>query len=273
MKQINIFSIAWSDETFEAASESGYKILDNRKNERPDWYELWPIRKYIIENGLVKDQYYGFFSSKFQAKTKLSAAEVYDFVESGICNNAAIITFSPQPDQSAGFINVFEHANFYFPGYMEIAREFMKEAEINVELDKLVMDSRTTVFSNYFVANYEFWMEWFKISEKLFNLAENPNNSLALRLNKATNYGGGAQHKVFLQEEIASLLMTIYPEKFKCFPKNLWKMGWGQMGFEKYPFEMIICDALKIAMRDTNFSEYMAAYDLIRSRVLSGKLL
>jgi hypothetical protein len=26
--------------------EPGYRMLDNLANERPDWYEYWPIRRF-----------------------------------------------------------------------------------------------------------------------------------------------------------------------------------------------------------------------------------
>ena len=267
MPLINIFSIAWSDETFRVASESGYQVLDNRSNDRPDWYELWPIRKYFIDNGLKKNEYYGFFSTKFKNKTGLNSKEVFDFVNNAINLNADVITFSPQPDQSAAFINVFEHANFYFPGFKEMASEFLETLQIKVDLNTLIMDSRTTVFSNYFVANSDFWNHWLTINEQLFQTAENSTTSLGKELNVSTNYGNGVQKKVFLQEEVASLLLTLYSENYKCVPANLWKMGWGQMGFENFKYEMIISDALKMAMRDTSFNEYLEAYNLIREKL------
>lgn len=268
MDKVNIYSIAWSEETYEVALESGYKILDNRTNERPDWYELWPIRKYILENGLKKDNYYGFFSSKFEYKTRLSSEEVYKFVSQSINQKADVVTFSPQPDQSAAFINVFEHANFYFPGFMDMAQEFFNIFEHKVELKNLIMDSRTTVFSNYFVAKADFWYSWLIYADKLFQIAESCDTLLGEKLNYQTNYGNGVQRKVFLQEEIASLMLTIYPNIYKCIPANSWKMGWGQMGFQEFKNEMIVSDALKIALRETGCSEYIEEYNRIRNEII-----
>jgi len=253
MKKVNIYSIAWSEDTYEIALKSGFEVLDNRPNLRPDWFEFWPIRKFLIENIINNEEYYGFFSPKFEMKTGWNSEKVYEFVNQAIKKEAKVITFSPQPDQSSIFINVFEHANFYFPGFNELAKEFFEDIGYAFDIRNLVMDSRTIVFSNYFVAKGEFWKEWLNIANHLFSAAETDDGKFAKELNMKTNYGNGVHKKVFLQEEIASFLLLIKKDNFKCIPANLWEMGWGKVGFEKYPEEMIILDALKIAFNENKF--------------------
>jgi hypothetical protein len=267
MKNINIFSIAWSEETYETALKTKYAVLDNRSNQRPDWYEFWPIRKYLIENKINDEDFYGFFSPKFEIKTGWKSEKVYEFVSEAINKGADVITFSPQPDQSSVFVNVFEHANFYFPGFKELAKEFFDHIGYKFDVRSLVMDSRSIVFSNYFVAKGIFWKEWLKIADLLYSAAEKVDGKFTNELNMETNYGSGVHKKVFLQEEIVSFLLSIKKSEFKCVPANLWEMGWGKVGFENYPEEIIILDALKIAFNENKFPEYINLYDKIRKKI------
>src|SRR5450631_2451528 len=61
--------------------DPGFEVLDNSTNERPDWYEYWPIRKFLFNETLDENAFYGFLSPKFKLKTNLSAAEVGDFIQ------------------------------------------------------------------------------------------------------------------------------------------------------------------------------------------------
>ena len=49
----------------------GWQVLDNLNNERPDWFEYWPIRRFLLGDELDEQAFYGFFSPKFSAKTGL----------------------------------------------------------------------------------------------------------------------------------------------------------------------------------------------------------
>ena len=52
--------------------DPGFDVLDNSTNERPDWYEYWPIRKFLLNGPLDEDAFYGFLSPKFRLKTNLA---------------------------------------------------------------------------------------------------------------------------------------------------------------------------------------------------------
>jgi len=66
-----IYQICYSPETLENIPE-GFKVLDNLKNERPDWREFWAIRQFLKSNYLADDALYGFMSPKFPEKTGLN---------------------------------------------------------------------------------------------------------------------------------------------------------------------------------------------------------
>jgi predicted O-linked N-acetylglucosamine transferase (SPINDLY family) len=264
---VRIFSIAWSDDTLKTAQASGYEVMDNRANLRPDWYEYWPIRNFLLNQTLDENTYYGFFSSKFADKTQLPAPEVFKFIQQASAKGANVVLFSPQPDQGAGFLNVFEQQEVYSPGFIATSEAFLKEMGLDLALRTTVMDSRNTVFSNYFVARPAFWREWLRFGEALFKMAEAGNTPLAQALGQATHYQGGVQIKVFLMERLASLLLALYPYHFKTAAANPWTMAWSMTRFRSFPQEMVISDALKIAMREQGFPEYTAAFAAIRQQI------
>jgi hypothetical protein len=46
MQSMHIFQIL-NHYTSPAELDPGFGVLDNSSNERPDWFEYWPIRKYF----------------------------------------------------------------------------------------------------------------------------------------------------------------------------------------------------------------------------------
>src|SRR4051794_32619695 len=103
---VHLHQIAYSPQTL-AAVEPGYLVLDNLDNSRPDWYEYWPIRRFLLTQPLDDNAYYGFFSPKFGVKSNLSHAQVTEFVRAHAASTDVFL-FSPQPDMGAFFLNVFE---------------------------------------------------------------------------------------------------------------------------------------------------------------------
>jgi hypothetical protein len=158
---VHLFQIAYSEAT-RAGIEPGYGLLDNLANPRPDWFEYWPIRRFLLDTPLDELAFYGFFSPKFGSKTALSHAQVVGFVQQAACADppADVVLFSPQPDMGAFFLNVFEQGEAFDPGLIAAYEGLLAHAGRPQPLGGLVMDSRQTVFSNYFVARPAFWREW-----------------------------------------------------------------------------------------------------------------
>src|SRR5271155_1924685 len=90
--------------------DPGFDVLDNSDNERPDWYEYWPIRRFLLNQNLDEDTFYGFLSPKFKLKTNLSAADAREFIAAaGPATD--VVLFSPSIHNSAFYLNVFEHGD------------------------------------------------------------------------------------------------------------------------------------------------------------------
>jgi len=266
---IRLYQIAYDQATLKQVHGSGFLLLDNLENPRPDWYEYWPIRKFLSENTLEDDVWYGFLSPKFSAKTGLNHQQVCDFITQCSADPAvSVALFSPQPDMGAHFLNVFEQAEAFDPGFVEVAAAFVATQGISVALPAMVMDSRQIVFSNYFVAKPVFWRLWFALTETLFHAAEDPNHPLYAGLNHATTYSANAPRKVFLSERLASLLLYLHPE-IATAVANPFDFGWSVSRFREQPEQSYINDALKRAYRDTGFAQYMDAFRILRKKFVS----
>lgn len=261
---IHLFQIAYS-EASHGAVEPGYAVLDNLANPRPDWYEYWPIRRFLLEQPLDEQAFYGFFSPKFRHKTGLSHAQVQDFVAAA-APRADVVLFSPQPDMGAFFLNVFEQGETFDPGLIDTCSQWLESIGLKVPLRELVMDSRQIVFSNYFVARRAFWREWLALNETLFALCEGPDSALRQAMCQPTSYRDAAQRKVFVQERTASLLLALQPQ-WRSVAHDPFGFGWSMSKLREHPIEAFISDALKLAWREQRFPEYFQAFASVRERL------
>lgn len=260
---VRLYQIAHTEAAL-ASVEAGYHVLDNRANPRPDWYEYWPIRNFLLTETLDDTAFYGFFSPRFREKTNLAHADVLAFVRAHAAE-ADVLLFSPQPDMGAFFLNVFEQGEMFDPGLIDAHGAFLERIGRPVALEGLVMDSRHVVFSNYFVARPAFWRAWLVLNEALFAVCEGPDDALKQALCQPTTYPGAARRKVFLQERAASLLLATEP-RWRAIPHDPYGMGWSMSRFREYPTEAVISDALKMAWRDRGFPAYLRAYATVRDR-------
>ena len=240
--------------------DPGFAVLDNSGNERPDWYEYWPIRKFLRNEKLDESAFYGFLSPKFKLKTNLRAAQVRDFIQaSGPATDVAL--FSPSIHNSAFFLNVFEHGDAEHPGLMQVARAFFARINHPQPLEDLVSDSRNTVHSNYFVAKPRFWRAWLAITEQLFAIAEMPEDPLGIQLRTPTQYRGrrDVQMKIFLMERVATWILITDPSYAACVHDPFA----ARSRIYKLPVA-IICDALKIAYATQGRGQYREVFFMLR---------
>jgi predicted O-linked N-acetylglucosamine transferase (SPINDLY family) len=265
--KINLFMIAYLDEHFDALTK-GMSALDNRVNDRPDWMEYWPIRRYLYENRINNSDYYGFFSPKFSSKTGLDGDAVKAFLRDDKFQHDFYL-FSPQADMNAFFLNPFEQNELFDNGFIQLANDVARKIGYNINLINVVMDSRKIVFSNYFVAKGSFWVRWLNLCEIIYRLAEDSGSDLSQQLNFATTYRGGIQRKVFLVERMASMILLC--DDFSSKPYSTFKCAWSALPTGKKVNEAIMSDALKMAFNDTGDRSYLDAYANLRKSVFGIK--
>lgn len=265
-RAVHLLHIGYSEATA-AAIEPGFQLLDNTGNPRPDWYEIWPIHGWLHarlrSQALDPEGLYGFFSPKLRAKTGLGASELRAFAAAH--PQAELLLFSPQPDVAMPFRNVFFGGELFNPGYLKAAQAVLDAAGAGVNLDRVVMDSRCAVFSNYLLATPGFWRQWLGWVDSLMALAE----AGKLELNQPTSYGAGAQRKVFVAEGFASLLA--WGGAYRTAAISPFAVPWFSQ-FSRLRDELVGLDALKVAYRDTGRAEYLANFDRAAELVLRRAL-
>jgi hypothetical protein len=239
--------------------DPGFGVLDNSSNERPDWYEYWPMRRFLLEEPLDEETYYGFLSPKFRLKTNLTAAAVEEIIGRG-GGVPDIFLFSPSIHNSAYFWNVFEHGESEHPGLAAVAARLIERIDPRASIRDLVSDSRNTVHSNYFIAKPRFWRAWLAVNERLYEIAESTGDPLGAELRAATAYRGGrnVQMKIFVMERMATWLLT-RDDAFKAHARDPFA---ARARIYKLPVALV-CDALKIAYATQRRGQYRDVFRLV----------
>lgn len=223
--------------------DPGFLVLDNSADERRDWFEYWPIRKFLLNQPLNEESFYGFLSPRFKEKTNLSSAAVRDFVnrEGGA---ADIVLISPSLHLTAYYWNVFHYGEFCHPGLLNLATQFFRRIGQPTNLDDLVTHSSNEIYSNYMLAKPRFWRAWLNITEQLIAIAESPTDPLGTELRKPTSYRGhrDAQMKIFIMERIPTWILS----RDSGFAACVRDPFVARSRLYKLP-GAIVCDALKIA--------------------------
>ncbi|MGD0463477.1 MAG: hypothetical protein ABSB74_13415 [Tepidisphaeraceae bacterium] len=264
MSSTHLYQIFYSEQT-RRELDPDFIPLDNSSNARPDWREYWPIRNFLLNNALIEDDFYGFFSPRFKAKTRLTAAQVKAFIlEPG--PEPDVVIFSPMWDLSSLFQNVYEQAEMCHPGTGTPMAAFFRRTRPDFNFDHWVTDSRNTIFCNYFAAKPSFWRPWLKIGEELFDLAERGEGELAEQLNAVSNYGGDVRRKVFVMERIATFLLTT-ENRWKAKVNNPFRFSASPSALAKFHLEAVVSDALKVAYTVQPFPEYRDAFAFLRRKI------
>ncbi len=265
----DLYQIGYDAASLAKVEVAGFQLLDNMANARADWFEYWPIRKFLNDTVLDDNTWYGFFSPRFQEKTGLNSVGVQQIIANLEVSRPGldVVLFSPQPDMGAFFLNVFEQGEMFHPGHMAVAKDVLAALGFDAPIDTMVMDSRQIVFSNYFVAKPRFWRSWFEITEAIFKMAEDASHPQYTALNMGTSYRDGSHQKVFLVERIASLLLTLQPD-WRAASADTFSFAWSSFqSFNAKREWAYQSDALKMAFRETNHTCYMRAYETIRKSI------
>lgn len=244
--KLHLYHIAYSEETWSSIPD-GMLPLDNRKNERPDWAEYWPIRNFLLNEVLDENTFYGFLSPRFIEKSLFGIHPVINFIKS-VDETVDIVPFSPAYDARAIFLNVFEHGEFCHPGFIDLSQNVISKVIRDVDIKSIINTSHTAIFCNYIAAKPRFWRKWLSICERIFFISESKNNLYANLLNTKYIYRSSSMPaKVFLIERIASFILST-DSNFKIEKFN---QSTRTTPFDLIPYEILkTLDTLKILAID-----------------------
>ena len=240
--------------------DPGFLVLDNSSNAKPDWYEYWPIRHFLVHERLDEDAFYGFVSPKFKQKTNLSAAAARAFV-SDQSSDTHVVLLSPSIHLTAYYWNVFKFGDSVHPGLLTVADRFFRSIGQPTNLHDLVTNSSNEVYSNYMIARPRFWRAWLDVTEQLYAIAESPTDPLGEKLREATSYRGrrDVHMKIFIMERIATWILA----RDAQFNPKVRDPFVARTRIYKLP-GAIVCDALKVAyVTSGRKAEYRDLFNLV----------
>lgn len=239
--------------------DPGFLVLDNSVNEKPDWYEYWPIRNFLLSQSLDEDAFYGFVSPKFKMKTSLSAEVAIDFVSRQ--DYADVVLLTPSLHLTAYYWNVFQYGDAVHPGLLSVADEFFRRIGAQTDLEEFVTNSSNEVHSNFMIGKPRFWRAWLEVNEQIYTFVESPTDPLGMRLRAMTTYRGGRNvpMKIFLMERIATWLIA----RDSQFCARVRDPFVARARVYKLP-GALACDALKIAYVASGFRhQYRDVFTLL----------
>lgn len=203
---IAIYQIFYDEES-KSKIDVKFIGLDNTKNERPDWFEFWPIRNFLNTHSLNENTWYGFLSPNFSSKTIFSTDYLFELLND-FNDQADVGLFSHSWDQLAYYLNPFEHGEAWHPGLMDATQKFVNYCNLEVDLKNLVTYNMNSVFSNYIIAKPVFWRRWLVMANKFYEYAESDFSGL----NQLTTSYGSQEHEVsmktFIQERLSTLVLS-----------------------------------------------------------------
>jgi hypothetical protein len=240
--------------------DPGFLVLDNSSNERPDWFEYWPIRKFLLSERLDEDSFYGFLSPKFKLKTNLSGAAAHQFINLET-KATDVVLLSQSIHQATYYLNTFKYGDSLHPGLVDVATRFFERIGSPTDLNDLITSSRNEVYSNYFIAKPRFWRAWLETTEQLFAIAESPTDPLGAELRHATLYRRRREvpMKIFIMERIATWILA----RDSRFVARVRDPFAARARIYKLPVA-IMCDTLKIAyLANGRKQEYRDSFHVI----------
>ncbi|TAM54047.1 MAG: hypothetical protein EPN57_07565 [Paraburkholderia sp.] len=264
-RRVEIRQIFYSEATRQQL-DPGFIPLDNC-NQRPDWREYWPIRSFLQQHTLDENTLYGFFSPKFGQKTTLTSTAVLEFLAT-VPREVDVVGFSPFFDQGAVHLNTFEQAANNHANSWPVFEQAVAFVAPGLDPHNVVMDSRHSIFCNYFVATAAFWRRWLAVNEVLFSVAEAGTSALAQLLNAPLPYANGfVPAKVFVQERIVSLLL-LGERHWRARHFDPLRLPMSGSIASAYPADLLVLDALKTAAIETGHHNYLQLFQQVRNTML-----
>ncbi len=180
--------------------------FDNTNASEPSWSEFEPIKKILESNFFDDNEFIGIFSPRFFEKTGMSGSDVFAIVEK---TKSEVISFSPDFQSSALYLNPFIQADSNHPGFLSCAQKAYQHIGFDIDLNYIVSSSARTIFANFWVAKYSFWKVWFKYAIKLYFLSSNRSKLISKKMNELTSHRNikNTPFKVFIMERLITVLL------------------------------------------------------------------
>ena len=265
-KKVKLFQIFYDSETA-SQIQSGFEPLNNTDGPA-DFFEIYPIFKYLKSNEISEDKWFGFFSPKLQEKTQITSEDVCQEIQE-IDEQYDVCSFSAHWSDIAFFQNVWEHGEYCHPGLANISQSLANEAGYNFRLLDSFSCLDNAVYSHYLVAKGKFWKQWYHIVKTYLEMITKDD---ALFEYKTLHGGKPVSMHAFVVERVPSLILQDQSFKVKVSNKVTSNRGtfldgvfnsasvYGEYAIKAFPEQLKTADTVKRLYRDTGDKKFLDDY-------------
>jgi hypothetical protein len=184
--------------------------FNNVDNPRAELREYFLFKKIFDDIDSIDADYIGLFSYKFGEKAMLSGVDVIDFIHSNSGHD--VYLFNPYPFESYTFYNIWEQAEYYHPGILDLTEEALQRAGHQIDLNSMGRTYQITLFCNFWVANKSFWKGYFDFLQPVveFMLAD------SRYFNLTRYWHGEAAYFPFIVERLFTTYLAFLAEPRIC---------------------------------------------------------
>ena len=264
---MQLFQFYYGDST-RRSIEPEFIPLESGNSSRWDALECVSIHRALKEKKFTKDEYVGFFCPLFTLKTGLTGRDVMDVLTKA---KHDVVSYSSSFEQIASYPNSFAQGDSMHPGLLQISQDFLNEVGIDIDLSTLIQDQTRIIFRNYFVAKYEFWLQWMDITERILKLSEDQGTALGRRLSSYTLHQGIVDYpmKDFLLERIVSVMLEVKGID-AALGIDIEKSPLSSPGADDFFGAFLSLDALKSHYLKTRESKYLDIYEAKRRQLFQS---
>lgn len=163
---VNVFQMV-ADEQAEAKLSAADKLNLMRK----DTFNV--IARYMNDNVMPDDDFYGFVLPAFSQETGLNRQDVKDFIHQ--TNDIDVANFYPFAELSATHLNLFEEASIHNDALNTAMQGYLQTLNLPLTIDTWLTTFETTATTYYIVAKPAFWKVWVLLSNRLDALSHEQN--------------------------------------------------------------------------------------------------
>lgn len=209
-----IYQAYYKEEQKKFLNEEFYPF-DNTNNKRPDLLEYYIFKRGYKRALSEKLSHWGFFSWKWEGKTKIKPQKFIDFIEKNPDQDVYLINWAPHVESVR--LNVWIHGDYHVKNMSLIADECLKRMNYNFSpLGELIMTRKTFCFSSQFVASKRFWNDYLIFLNKLKNVIDS-NKDLNKLVNTNIEYDSHMNYSYFpfIIENMFSTFLLMNEHKYK----------------------------------------------------------
>lgn len=209
MNGIEIHQIYYRDDQKEYL-DGGFSPWDNRKNPRPEWAELYVMRKAFRGPFRRPAGLTGFVSWKFGSKTGLSSGDVLNFITAHPGGDCYI--FNPLTLQTALFASVWDQGEHWHPHIRGHGGHVLAACGVGADLESYVDGFATTAYCNYLVGSPRFWKVYLSLMKRVMTVLERHRREPVGPWQETLHDHRGYHFVPFLVERFFGVVARLHPD-------------------------------------------------------------